>query len=459
MLKLKQIVKASEGKYINGNLDTLINGYNIDSREIKENEFFIPIVGEKTDAHKYILSILDKNISGFFIEKSCKNKLKIIEESIKTNKDICIVEVENSENALYKIATENRNIHINIPVVAVTGSVGKTSTKEMIACILETEFDILKTYKNFNGYIGLSLMLLKLENQDIAILEHGIDRIGEMNELSKESKPNLAVVTMIGTSHIEMFENQDKIFNEKLQITNYMNKTSKLILNLDDEYLKLYKNKQLTITGYGINDVSNIDITQSGTKFMANIYEKKHNILINEIGKHNIYNALAGIKVAEHFNISTQNIIRGISNYKNFERRFQKILLKNNIQIIDDTYNASIDSMKSGITAANKITAKRKIIVLGDMLELGNYSKQLHEEVGNIFSDEKVDILYTLGSEAKYIASEGKKYIDIVKTFDKKEDLIKELIEKIEENDLIYFKASNGMNFNNIINEIKSKYL
>ncbi|MEG1990048.1 MAG: UDP-N-acetylmuramoyl-tripeptide--D-alanyl-D-alanine ligase [Clostridia bacterium] len=461
MLNLKQIIEASKGKYINGNMNKMICGYSIDSRLIKEDEFFIPIVGEKTDAHKYILTLIEKKISGFFIQSSNKEKEDIIQKSININKDICIVEIENSEKALYQIGMHNRKLHMNIPVVAVTGSVGKTSTKEMIASILETQLNVIKTYKNFNGYIGLSLMLLKLENQDVAVLEHGIDRINEMNELSLASKPDISVVTMIGTSHIGIFGSRDVIFNEKLNITNYMKDNAILILNEDDKYLKSYKNERLKINEYSINDVNNINIVENSTEFNTKIYNENVNVIIDEIGKHNIYNSLAGIKVAEKFNISKDNILKGIKNYKNFERRFQKILLKDNIQIIDDTYNASIDSMKSGIIASGNISSFRKIIVLGDMLELGNYSKELHEDVGKIFKEEKVDILYTFGKESKYIANEAKKYITNVKYFSDsdKEELIKDLIENICPNDLIYFKASNGMKFNEIIEIIKTKYL
>jgi len=458
MLNIKQIIEATKGKLINGNSDYIVKNYVLDSRNVTKGDLFIPIVGTKNNAHDYILSCVSNGICGYFIKNSQKNKEEIIANSININKDICIIEINNSETALYQIGKYNRAIHLDIPIIAITGSVGKTSTREIISSILSKKYNVLTTYKNYNGYIGLSLMLLKLENQELAILEHGIDRVGEMKELADASKPNIAVITMIGTAHIGIIGSKEKIFTEKLDICKYMNNKGTLILNGDDEYLNGYSNENINIKKYNIKDASNIKINEYKTEFKTKIYNDQYDVILNEIGEHNIYNVLASIKVAELYNVKIKDIIDGIEEYKNLSSRFQRILLTNNIEIIDDTYNASIDSMKSGINSISLIKAKRKVVVLGDMFELGEYSDELHLEVGKLFKGTNIDILLTLGEKSKIISNEARKYISSINEFEKREELIKVLCNTIQEGDLIYFKAANGMKFNDIIKEVEQYF-
>lgn len=455
MLNVEQILEATGGKLLNGNKDYIIKNYSLDSRNINKDDFFIPIVGNRSNAHDYILSCIEKNICGFFIQSNEKNKEEIISKSKMINSGIIIIEIKNSEDSLYEIGKYNRKLHMDIPVIAITGSVGKTSTREMITSILSQKYNILTTYKNYNGYIGLPLMLLKLENQDIAVLEHGIDYLGEMDKLVDASKPKVAVVTMIGTAHIGILGSKENIYKEKMQISKYMDKDCTVILNAEDEYLNRFSNNNINIKRYSIKEVENIQNKDLSTEFITNIYDEKEKVKINTIGEHNIYNVLAGIKVGELFNVEVKQILEGIIQYKNLSGRFEKIELKNNIQIIDDTYNASIDSMKSGLISFSMIKSTRKIAVLGDMLELGDYSNELHKEVGKIFKELNIDILYTLGKNSKIIASEARKHVKNVKDFINKDELIEELCRNTNEGDLIYFKASNLMKFGDIINELK----
>ncbi|MDD2376620.1 MAG: UDP-N-acetylmuramoyl-tripeptide--D-alanyl-D-alanine ligase [Clostridia bacterium] len=437
MLNIKQILDATGGRLINGSKDYIVKDYALDSRSIKKDDFFIPIVGNKSNGHDYILNCIKNGICGYFIEKSEKEKEQIIFQSINLNKNIVIIEIINSQDALYDIGKFNRKLHIDIPIIAVTGSVGKTSTREMISSIFSQKYTILTTYKNYNGYIGLSLMLLKLDNQELAILEYSIDIIGEMDKLVNASLPNIAVVTMIGTAHIGIIGSQDKIFKEKLNIAKYMNKNCTLILNGDDKYLNSYYNDNINLIKYKIKDVSSIKTDEISTEFKIKIYNVEQKIKLNEVGEHNIYNVLASIRVAQLFKIEIDHIKKGIKEYKNQPRRFERIILNNNIEIIDDTYNASIDSMKSGIKAISLLKAKRKIVILGDMLELGNYSDNLHTEVGKLFKNINIDILFTLGEKAKIIAKEAKKHIYEVNEFDRREELIKVLCNIIKKDDLI----------------------
>jgi UDP-N-acetylmuramoyl-tripeptide--D-alanyl-D-alanine ligase len=450
-LTIKEIIKASNGILINGDSERNIKSYKIDSREVIENDFFIPIVGEKNDAHKYIEELVKFGISGYFIESNNINKHVIIENTININKDICIIEINNSIEALYNIAKYNRYIHSKIPIVAVTGSVGKTSTKEMISSVLSTENNVLKTEKNYNGYIGLSLMLLKLDNQDIAVLEHGIDSIGEMDNLVDASIPDFAVITNIGISHIEKLGSRENIFNEKIKISKNMNKNNILLLNKNDEFLFNYNNSNINIEYFSANDISDL-IINDNISFNTKIYDTNESIVINELGMHNVVNALCAIKIGEIFKISKINIIKGISLYKNFERRFQKINLKNNITLIDDSYNSSVDSVLSGLISIKNINSKRKIIVLGDMLELGDFSKDYHLLISDKIEKDYIVIL--IGKDVKSIYDNLYGCKNDIYYFDNINDGINTINSILKADDLIYLKASNGMNFKKIADSI-----
>ena len=457
MLNVKELVIATNGKLINGDENFIPRKYVIDSRNVEERPFFIPIIGESTDGHKYIIDAVNNGICGFFINKDYIDKENVIKSSININKDICIIEVDDTKEALYKAGEYNRNKHIDIPVVAVTGSVGKTSTREMISSVLKTSKNVLTTKANYNSLIGAPIMALEMEDQDICVFEIGTDSFGEIERLSNLVKPNVGVITVIGTAHIGIFKSREGIFNEKIQITSHMIKPSILIINGDDDYLvKVNSNDKYNVIKYYIEDAKNVVQCNDNIEFEASVYDKQNRLTINQIGMHNVKNALCAIKVGECFNISTENIIKGIANYKNFSRRLETIKLKDNITLIDDTYNASIDSMKSGLKTVNELKAKRKIAVLGDMLELGESSAKLHGEIGKVINTLNYDIIYLFGKEIKNTAKTINNQIK-VNIYDDIDKLINDLNHEIKDGDVVYLKASNGMKFNRIIDVLKSR--
>ena len=458
MLNLKELTEATKGIYINGNLNIVPTNYVIDSRIIQKDDFFVPIIGENTDGHKYIIDTVKNGSIGFFINKSCNNKTEIIDESIKINKDICIIEVEDTYKALYNAGKVNREKNIEIPIVAVTGSVGKTSTREMISSVLKQKYNVLTTEKNYNSLIGVPIMALKIQNQDICVLEAGVDHFNEMELLSDVIKPDVCVITNIGTAHIGTFKTSENILKEKIQITNHIKGISKLIVNEDNTYLsKIEDSVKYRVEKIGMDSVSNINTKYEKINFTTRIYGEKKEIVINALGNHNIYNALVAIKIGEIFKLDKEAIIKGIAEYKNFSRRLEKKITKDNVILIDDTYNASIDSMKSGLITVNNMKAKRKIAVLGDMFDLGDKSEQIHKNLSEVFEILNYDYLITLGEFAKYIAIGAKKYMNSnnIFSYEKKEDMIEKLKNILKPNDLVYFKASNGMNFDEIIKEIE----
>lgn len=458
MINLKEIEIATKGKILNGENTMIPLYYKIDSREIEQNDFFIPIVGENTDGHQYILDCVQKGCSGFFIESKNTAKEYIIKEAKRINTQIGIIEVENSEKALYEAAKYNREKHIDIPVIAITGSVGKTSTREMIASVLSEEKKLLVTQKNYNSCIGAPIMILQMEDQDVCVLEAGMNHKGEMELLSELLKPDICVVTNIGNAHIGLIGSKENIFYEKVQITKEIKGIKKVIVNGDDKFLsQLHSNEKYSVKKYYENEAVDTTQTEYGIHFRTKIYEKEEEIIINQIGNHNVFNALAAIKVAEILNIESKNIVKGIAKYKNYKGRLEKKYMKNNILLIDDTYNASIDSMKSGLFSVNEFIAKRKIAVLGDMMELGKFSKKLHMQVGEVFKEINFDKLYVYGELSQYIAQTAKKYLgeSNVYLYCDRENLIQDLRSDLKEGDVVYFKASNSMRFSEIIEALQ----
>lgn len=348
----------------------------------------------------------------------------------------------------------NRQKNIHIPVIAVTGSVGKTSTCEMIASILKQERKVFSDNRNNNTRLLLSLLLLDIDNYDIAVLEAGIASKGKMEPISELLEPSIVVINNIGTAHIGNLGSKENILKEKLLLTKYMKDDKIVFLNDNDSLLKNLKlDKQYNTIRYSIDETSNIKQENNILTFNKDVYGKSTHFTINAIGEHNVSNAVCAIKIGELLNISIENIIKGIKEYKNVNRRFN-ITKQNGFTIIDDTYNASLASMQAGLKSANNIQdCKRRIAVLGEMLDLGDFAKDLHSQVGETFKDLNFDVLLTQGEYTKYICENAKQYIktDKVINFESQDDLINELLNIISQGDLIYLKASNKMQFNNIV--------
>lgn len=460
MLLLEEIVSASNADLINGDLKKRITGYSIDSRCIKEGDFFVPFIGENVDAHKYILESIKKGISGFFVQEGYED---IVKEAININTDICIVKVKDNTRAFINIAEYNRKKYIDIPIVAVTGSVGKTSTKEMIASILEEKYKkVLKTEKNYNSEIGIPYMLLKLEDQDIAVLEAGIGKENEMETLSYMLKPDISVITNIGVSHAEFLKTKENTLKEKFKITKFAKKNI-VILNKDDDTIKNINNivdtSNFEIIYFSEEDIEDIDIKDI-TKYKTKIYNNKDEVIIYAKGLQNIINSKAAIKVSEKLNIEKEYILQGIKNYKNYSRRFEEIKLRNNISLIDDAYNASYDSLISGLKSFKKMQSNNKIIVLGDVFELGENSKNIHKQIVDLVNTYASDIDNTIliGENLSFAYNNLNESNTKIKVFNNIEEATMFLKSILKENTTVYFKASNGMKFEKIVTELKNIY-
>lgn len=452
---VKDILKICKGKLICGNEDEICENFSKDTRVINEGDIYLGIKGERFNGSIFYKDAFEKGAKGCILQD-----IEISREDINTYKDKFIIIVENVVETLQKIAKYKRSLY-DIPVIGVTGSVGKTSTKDIIASVMATKYNVLKTEGNYNNEIGLPLTVLKLKNHDALVLEMGMSAFGEISLLTDIAKPTTGVVTIIGSSHIGELGSRENILKAKLEILEGLDKNGALIINNDNDLLNLWNkenqdnHKHITygIENESILNANNIDIKENGSSFEIEVNNKTYIVEVPVAGKHFIYNSLAAIAVGLENNIEMEKIIEGISNFSLTKRRMEIIKNSNNVTIINDCYNASYESVKAALEYISSLKANRKIAVLGDVLELGEFSKQMHQKMGEEVINNNIDILITVGKEAKTIASTVKNKSKNIKvySFDNNIDASNLIKEQMKENDIILIKASNGMHFDEIV--------
>lgn len=447
-ITISDVLRVCNGKMIRGNEKLELGDFSKDTRTIKKGEVYLGIKGENFDGNKYFKEAINKGAIACILDNIREDEIQNYDNIILVNDTI---------KALQEIAKYKRSLY-DIPVVAVTGSVGKTSTKDIIYSVLSTKYNVLKTEGNNNNHIGLPLTILKLKDHDAMVVEMGMNHFGEISLLSNIAKPTIAVITNIGTSHIGILGSRENILKAKLEILDGMNKNDLIIINNDNDLLHKWQKENCTkynIQTYGIENESDyhaydINIEENVSTYFVN--GKK--ITLNLPGKVFIYNSLCAVAVGEKLDINLDMIISGLKNVTLTKRRME-IIEKDNIKIINDAYNSSYDSLKASIEYLRKVKGNRKIAVLGDMLELGNYSKELHEKVSNVLYENKIDILITVGKYSNYMANKaielGLK--DVYKCMNNQEaiDKVKNLMKG---GDVILIKASNSMKFDEIVKKL-----
>ncbi|MBE6782582.1 MAG: UDP-N-acetylmuramoyl-tripeptide--D-alanyl-D-alanine ligase [Ruminococcaceae bacterium] len=441
-MSLSEIAKAVSGK-LKGE-DNEIYSISTDTRTIENGSLFVCIKGENFNAHLFAQKAVDSGAVCVMAEEDVQCSSSVIY-------------VESTRQAQLDLAEYYRN-KFNIPVVGITGSVGKTTTKEMISCVMQKKFNTLKTEGNFNNDIGVPRMIFRLdESYQAAVLEMGMSNLREIAVLTKAVAPTCAVISNIGVSHIENLGSRENILKAKLEILEGMKKGSTLFVNGDDDMLSLVENEDFNIVKYGINSenldyyAKNINQDNEKTTFEIVYNGKNQTITIPTVGIHNVYNALAAFAIGIHHEIEAEDCAEALSLYVPSGMR-QKIVRKNDITFIEDCYNASPDSQKASMNALMSIDGKRHIAVIGDMLELGSYSETAHREVGSFAAEKKVDMLFTYGKEAMFSADSAKKGgLENVFSFDNKENLAREILSVLQAEDVISFKASRGMRLEEVI--------
>ena len=404
-LTLKEIKEAVGGKIAQGNPSREFNNITIDSRRVKPGDVFVAIIGDNNDGHEFIPEAVEKGA-----------KLIITERSIKPYSGVAIVRVRNTTRALQKLANYNRNKVEDLEVIGVTGSAGKTTTKDMIFSTLSTEMRVLKSAQNRNNEYGLPLSLLELEGDEkVAVLEMATRNKGDIDLLTDIAEPQVGILTNIGAAHLENFKTVDNVAEAKKELLEGLIEPGVAILNIDDENLRSMSEEMtdLNIITVSLEDEKadylayDIEVSSDGTSSIFKIREAESGavktIELNRSGEHNIYNALNAVATARYLGMGWKEIIKGLQNVEVTELR-QEIRKFAGSKIINDTYNANPLSMRAALEFLTELESSRRIAVLGAMLELGGFERKAHLELGRYIADLNVDILVTVGQTASTIA-------------------------------------------------------
>ena len=449
-LSVKNILDVTDGELITGKEDDICKSYSKDTRTIKDGDCYIGIKGENFDGNLFWETALEKGASTVIVQNvdfTSENKEKWADKNI--------IKVKDTLEALYSIARYKRSLY-DIPVIAITGSVGKTSTKDIVANVVAKKYKTLKTEGNNNNNIGLPFTILRMQDEEAAVLEMGMNHFGEISLLASIANPNICIITNIGTSHIGNLGSRENILKAKLEILEGSKKRAIIVNNDNDLLHKWYEeNKEnYNIKTYSITEKSDVmakDITlkENASDFTCNINGKEERITVPVGGEHFVLNSLCAISVGEVLGIEADKIKSGIESFELTKKRMDIIELQNGVKIINDAYNASLESMKASLKVLAEFKDNRKIAVLGDMFELGDFAKELHEKVGEEIVKNKIDILIAAGENSKYMAEIARKGIGEEKVYyleerEKIEVLLQEIVKK---GDVILFKASNGMQF------------
>ena len=443
-MKVYEIVEATRGILVSGNKDDEINFFSQDSRQMTNGGMYIPLKGERFDGHNFIESAFQTGAQAIISEKDVNYEDKIV------------IKVKDTHQALKDMASYLRN-HRPVKVVGVTGSVGKTSTRDMVYSVVKQKYKTLKTEGNYNNEIGLPLTILRYHDEEVLVLEMGMNHLQEMSRLSMIARPDIACITNVGTAHIGELGSRENILKAKLEIINGMKEGSTLIINQDNDMLQTVELPHLNVVRVGKGkeasiQASHIVLEETKSSFEVEYQGKKEIIEVPVQGEHNISNALIAIAVGIELNISLEDIKKGIQEFK-LNKNLMDILEKNHKTVIDGTYNASVDSMKSSIDVLANYK-KRKVAILADMLELGDYSQQLHEEVGSYVASKGIDILVCVGKEAKYIYQKARESMKDVYYFESNQEVIARLDELLKEDDVILVKGSHSMNLKEVVEKI-----
>ena len=442
-MKTLSIREISDALHTSADFDGSISDVCIDNRTVTSGSLFVCIRGERFDGHDFAESALQSGAAAVL----CERDLGLSHEII----------VPDTRRALLELAAYYRSL-FDIPVAAVTGSVGKTTVKEMTAAVFSSQYRTLKTEGNLNNEIGLPRTLFRLEaDTEAAVIEMGMNHAGELSRLSRTAQPTLGIIGNIGVAHIENLGSQENILRAKLEILDGMQPDTPLILNGDDPLLYGAKITGRPVYYYGIDNpycrfkAYALETTANGTRFTVDFGVGEQQVTLPVPGRHNVYNALAAFTAGFLLSVDPQKAADALAGYTPAGMR-QRLRDVGGVRFIEDCYNASPDSVRAALQTLRDMPAKRRIAVLGDMLELGPVSDDAHTQSGVLASENKTDILFTYGERSERTAEAAKAHgMTCVRHFDSKETLAKELLSVLKEGDAVLVKGSRGMKLEDIL--------
>lgn len=448
-MTFEELLKYSEGEIILNNKNKKFNKLSTDTRKIEKDNIFLALKGENFNGNKYVKEAFEKGAS-----------IAIVDEVLYNEEEIngIVIKVKDTKKALLSIARGYRE-KLGIKVVAITGSTGKTSTKDLVSAFLSGKYKVFKTKGNFNNEIGLPLMVLELDSSiDVAVLEMGMSNFNEIHNLAECAKPDIAMITNIGVSHIENLKTRENILKAKMEITDFFNKNNILILNSEDDMLQTVNSNMYEIINIGYNQncnyfAKNIKLDKETTSFDFNYNGEMNTITLPMVGIHNVLNALLGIAASYKLGLTVDEIKEGLKNLEATSMRLEFIENEFGIEIINDCYNASPDSMKAALDVLKNREGKRKIAILGTMRELGDEANRCHKEVGE-YAKDRVDLFISCGEHIDDFKEGFEK--DKIKLYNTKVNLINDLNSIIKPGDVVLVKASRGEKFEEIVEELKN---
>ena len=445
---VNDLVRLCNGKVLYGDSELLLSTFCTDTRKLVKGDVYVGICGEKVDGNDFYKEAIEKGASCLVLSKEPKERLE----------NLTVVMVEDTLKCLQELAKYKRSLY-DIPVIAVTGSVGKTSTKDIIYSVISKKYKTHSTIGNYNNHLGVPLTILGLRDEEAMVVEMGMNHFGEISLLSNIAKPTISVITNVGTAHIGNLGSREGIRKAKLEILDGMI-GNELIINGDDDMLSVvipeistkYDVKSVSIENESTYKAFNLEEEAFSSKF--DIVDNISDVVVNVGGRAYIYNSLVAYAVGKCLEIEDEDIKRGILEFKLSSSRLEKKVTKKGTILIDDTYNANYDSMKSSIELLGKVCDKRKIAILGDMLELGDYSNEMHINLGDVVVNNNIDVLVTVGEYSKLI---GKRAISLgmseknIYSFDKEEDSYQFLDEFLNDNAIVLLKGSHGLHLIGIV--------
>ena len=448
---LKQIQEMVNGTTLATEFEDLIAcGVVIDSRVIEKGNLYIPIIGDRVNGHSFVKDAVKVGAVAIFWQRDQPDMPA----------DIPVIVVENTERALQQLAIAYKD-DLNMKVVGITGSNGKTSTKDILASILATSYQVHKTPGNLNSEFGMPLTLLMAPvDTEIAVLEMGMAGFGQIKLLSDLAEPDVAVITCIGEAHIEELGSRENISIAKFEITSGLSEDGLFVYHgdeplLEDRLAEVDPEFELITFGNNPNNdyyPTSIDVDGSGMAFTISQTELTFNLSV--LGKHNVMNALAAIAVARYFDVTFENIQAGMANVEMSKGRMEISHAKNGMMLIDDTYNSSPTSVRATLDLLYSLTGfEQKIVVLADMLELGEHEIAYHEQIGALIDPKEIDVLLTFGPLSKHTAEKSK--VNLTQHFDHKLSLANKLESLSGNKDVCLIKGSRGMALEEVINELK----
>ncbi len=447
VIRLKQIAEVLNASCSS---DCEISDIVTDTSNVQPGAMFVCIKGERFDGHSFAKKAEELGAAAILSE----HPLDV---------GVPVLVVESTRTALLAIARWYRSLFHTF-VVGVTGSVGKTSTKDMIYAVLQQKGRTLKTMGNLNNGIGLPKTLFRLDSQySNAVIEMGMSHAGEISVLTRAAQPNVGVITNIGVSHIGNLGSQENILKAKLEIAEGMSSSAPLVLNADDPLLaEIYNRMERDIIYYGIQtntaDVQAVNVREENgsTLFDIRFYGKTIAAAVPVIGVHNVYNALAAFSVGIAAGMVPEEIVVGLKNYEPSAMRQNIMQLDNGITVIADCYNASPDSMKASLAVLGSFSeAKRRVAVLGEMLELGEFSEKMHTEVGGYVGDNNIDALFCIGPHASLMeqGAVAHRYL-FTRSFETREEMANYLRVWLRPGDAILYKGSRGMKLEEVLEAV-----